>query len=102
MELMAVTQPENLIDLGQYPQNDVELIAREYMRCAYIDLLQEFGKTFAERDESDEERQNVIKTLESFEHTIAILDQSEDFLEFVHSGAEGEEESTEDDEFERF
>lgn len=99
---MAVTQPENLIDLGQYPQNDVELIAREYMRCAYIDLLQEFGKTFAERDESDEERQNVIKTLESFEHTIAILDQSEDFLEFVHSGAEGEEESAEDDEFERF
>jgi hypothetical protein len=35
---MAVTQPENLIDLGQFPQNDVEIITREYMRCAYIDL----------------------------------------------------------------
>ena len=99
---MAVTQPENLIDLGQYPRNDVELIAREYMRIAYIDLLQEFGKTYFDRDESDEERQNVIKTLEAFEHTIAVLDQNEDFLEFVHSGADDEEESTEDDEFERF
>lgn len=98
---MAVTQPENLIDLGQYPQNDVELITREYMRIAYIDLLQEFGKTFAERDESDTERQNVLKTLESFEHTIAVLDQSEDFLEFVHQD-NGEEESAEDEEFERF
>lgn len=98
---MAATQPENLIDLGQYPQNDVELITREYLRIAYIDLLQEFGKTYAERDESDEQRQNVIKTLESFEHTIAVLDQSEDFLEFVHQD-NGEEESAEDEEFERF
>lgn len=99
---MAVTQPENLIDLGQYPQNDVELIAREYMRIAYIDLLQEFGKTYIERDESDTERQNVLKTLEAFEHTIAVLDQSEDFLEFVHQDVDGEEESAEDEEFERF
>jgi len=99
---MAVTQPENLIDLGQYPRNDVELITREYMRCAYIDLLQEFGKTYAERDESDTERESVLKTLEAFEHTIAILDQNEDFLEFVHQGEGGEEESTEDEEFERF
>ena len=98
---MAVTQPENLIDLGQYPQNDVELITREYMRIAYIDLLQEFGKTYAERDEPDTERANVLKTLEAFEHTIAVLDQSEDFLEFVHQGGE-EEESSEDEEFERF
>jgi hypothetical protein len=101
MELMSNT-PENLIDLGQYPQNDVLLIVREYMRCSYIDLLTEFGKTYAERDESDTERGNVLKTLEAFEHTIAVLDQSEDFLEFVHQSDEGEEESTEDDEFERF
>ena len=99
---MAVTQPENLIDLGQYPQNDVELITREYLRCAYIDLLQEFGKTFAERDESDEERKGIIRTLESFEQLIAVMDGNEDFLEYVHQDAESEEESTEDDEFERF
>ena len=101
---MAVTQPENLIDLGQYPQNDVELIAREYMRVAYIELLQEFGKTYAERDESDTERENIVKTLEAFEHTIAILDQSEDFLEFVHSGSDDDaiETANYDEEFERF
>ena len=101
---MAVTQPENLIDLGQYPQNDVELIAREYMRVAYIELLQEFGKTYAERDESDTERENIVKTLEAFEHTIAILDQSEEFLEFVHSGADDDsiETANYDDEYERF
>jgi len=97
---MAVTQPENLIDLGQYPQNDVELITREYMRIAYVELLQEFGKTYAERDESDTERENVLKTLEAFEHTIAVLDQSEEFLEFVHS--DEEDEPSEDEEFERF
>jgi len=99
---MAVTQPENLIDLGQYPQNDVELITREYLRIAYIDLLQEFGKTYAERDESDEERSNVVRTLESFEQIIAVMDGNEEFLEFVHQGTEGEEESAEDEEFERF
>lgn len=98
---MAVTQPENLIDLGQYPQNDVELITREYLRIAYIDLLQEFAKTYAERDESDEERQGIVRTLESFEQLIAVMDGNEDFLEFVHQGGD-DEESTEDDEFERF
>ena len=98
---MAVTQPENLIDLGQYPQNDVELIAREYMRIAYIDLLQEFAKTYAERDESDEERIGIIRTLESFEQLIAVMDGNEDFLEFVHQES-NDEESTEDDEFDRF
>lgn len=98
---MAVTQPENLIDLGQYPQNDVELITREYLRISYIDLLQEFAKTYAERDESDEERQGIIRTLESFEQLIAVMDGNEDFLEFVHQPGD-DEESTEDDEFERF
>lgn len=99
---MTATQPENLIDLGQYPQNDVELITREYMRCSYIDLLQEFVKTYAERDESDTERANVLRTLEAFEHTIAILDQNEDFLEFVHQNDNDTEESNEDEEFDRF
>jgi len=42
----------------------------------------------------------VIATLEAFEHTIAVLDQSEEFLEAVH--ADTGEEGGEDDEFERF
>ena len=92
--------PENLIDLGQYPRNDVELITREYMRIAYLDTLDTFIKEFAELPEEDEKRQNVIATLEAFEHTIVVLDQSEEFLEAVH--ADTGEEGGEDDEFERF
>jgi hypothetical protein len=99
MELMAST-PENLIDLGQYPRNDVELITREYMRCAYLDTLDTFVKEYVNLDEEDETRKNVLATLEAFEHTIAVLDGSEEFLEAVH--ASDEEESNEDSEFERF
>lgn len=91
--------PENLIDLGQYPRNDVELITREYMRIAYLDTLDTFVKEFAELPEEDENRQNVITTLEAFEHTIAVLDQSEEFLEAVHATEEGD---AEDEEYERF
>lgn len=93
---------ENLIDLDQYPRKDVELIAREYMRFAYIETLNEFVEKHGEKDESDETRQAIIKTLEAFEHTIAILDQSEEFLEHVHANQIAEEESEEDEEFERF
>lgn len=99
---MAIPQPENLIDLGQYPRNDVELITREYMRCAYLDTLDLFIKEHGEKPEDDENRQAVIRTLEAFEHTIAVLDQSEDFLEFVHQEADSEESAEEDEEFERF
>lgn len=92
--------PENLIDLGQYPRNDVELITREYMRIAYLDTLDTFVKEFAELPEEDEKRKNVMLTLEAFEHTIAVLDQSEEFLEAVH--AEVGDEDSESDEYERF
>jgi len=42
------------------------------------------------------------RTLEAFEHTIAVLDGSEEFLEAVHSEASEEEATAEDAEFERF
>ena len=92
--------PENLIDLGQYPRNDVELIAREYMRIAYLDTLDTFVKEFAELPEEDEKRKNVMITLEAFEHTIAVLDQSEEFLEAIHANVS--EEGADDDDYERF
>jgi len=98
---MALSAPENLIDLGQYSRNDVELITREYMRCAYLDTLDTFVKEMAEKPEEDETRQAVLATLEAFEHTIAVLDQSEEFLEYVHQDAD-EGESSEDEEFDRF
>tara|TARA_R110002074_G_scaffold103276_5_gene222961 strand:- start:576 stop:869 length:294 start_codon:yes stop_codon:yes gene_type:complete len=93
--------PENLIDLGQYPRNDVELIAREYLRCSYLDVLGTFAKEYASLSEEDETRINIISTLEAFEHTIAILDGSEEFLEAVHAESDDGEPS-EDEEFERF
>jgi len=97
---MALSQPENLIDLGQYPRNDVELITREYMRCAYLDTLDTFVKEYAEKSEEDPQRKAVLQTLEAFEHTIAVLDQSEEFLEYVHQDAT--EDAENDEEFERF
>lgn len=93
--------PENLIDLGQYPRNDVELITREYMRHAYLETLETYAKEYASLDEEDQTRKNVLATLEAFEHTIAVLDGSEDFLEAVHAD-DGDEESDNDEEFERF
>ena len=92
--------PENLIDLGQYPRNDVERIAREYIRCVYLETLQTFAKEYASLGEEDETRKNVLSTLEAFEHTIAILDGNEEFLEAVH--AEPDAAADEDSEFERF
>tara|TARA_R110000796_G_scaffold79954_3_gene177160 strand:+ start:408 stop:695 length:288 start_codon:yes stop_codon:yes gene_type:complete len=92
-------QLENLIDLGQYPTNDVALIAREYMRHAYLETLEMYAKDYASLDEADEGRTAVLATLEAFEHTIAVLDGSEEFLESVHADPE---EVSEDEEFERF
>ena len=94
--------PTNLIDLGQYPRNDVDLIAREYLRCAYLDTLDTYVKEFVSLDEEDDSRKNVLATLEAFEHTIAILDGNEEFLEAVHADSGEEESSDEDEEFERF
>ena len=52
------------------------------MRIAYLDTLDTFVKEFAELPEDDEKRQNVVTTLENVRvHTIAVLDQSEEFLE---------------------
>jgi hypothetical protein len=101
MELMS-QELTNLIDLGQYPRNDVELIAREFMRCAYLETLETFAKEYASLGEEDETRQNVLKTLESFEHTIAVLDGSEEFLELVHADDSEDSAAENDSEFERF
>jgi len=100
---MSNTMPDNLIDLGQYPRNDVELITREFLRCVYLDTLESFSKDYASLDEEDQSRKNVLSTLEAFEHTIAVLDGSEEFLEAVHADdGSDEEEPSEDAEFERF
>jgi len=94
--------PKNLIDLGSFPRNDVELITRENLRCVYLEIFDEFIKNYAALDVENVERENIVKTLAAFEHTIAILDGNEDFLQAIHPQPEGGEESVEDEEFERF
>jgi len=100
-----MSEVTNLIDLGQYPRNDVELIAREYMRFAYLDTLDTFVKEYAELDEENADKIAVLATLDAFEHTIAVLDGNEEFLQLIHSPSEEEKanlEPVEDAEFERF
>lgn len=98
-----MSQPiENLIDLGQYPRNDVELITREYMRHAYLETLETYAKEYFALDEEDDTRQAVLSTLEAFEHTIAVLDGNEEFLEAVHADSGEEDSESDNDEYERF
>ena len=63
----------NLIDLGQYTRNDVELIAREFMRCAYLETLETFAKEYA----SLGERTRHVKTfLKHLNHSSILLQYS--------------------------
>jgi len=97
--------PKNLIDLGAFPRNDVDLITRENLRCIYLTIFDDFIENYAALDGTSVERENVVTTLGAFEHTIAILDGNEDFLRQIHpqpEGGEESDESVEDKEFERF
>ena len=95
--------PKNLIDLGKYPSNEVDLIAREYLRCVYLETLDIYIKDYAKLGEEDQSRKNVIETLQSFERLISVLDGNEDFLQAVHAdNGEVEEAVVVEDEFERF
>lgn len=96
--------PKNLIDLGAFPRNDVELITRENMRCIYLNILDDFIENYAALDGTSVERENVVNTLSAFEHVLVVLDGNEDFLRAIHPQPEGGEESVEDEdvEFERF
>lgn len=93
---------DNLIDLGNYPRNDVDLISREFIRMVYLDVL----KDYAEESEKEDKEENVIKNIEelirSLEMVIIMLDNSDDFLKFIHSGGEVETSSEEDEEYDRF
>ena len=93
-------QLENLIDLGQYPKNDVELIAREFMRIVYIESLQDYAEESQKEDKDSTLTENMERVLQSLETVIVMLDGNEDFLQFIHSDAAGE--GGEDDEYDRF
>jgi ribosome-binding ATPase YchF (GTP1/OBG family) len=103
MELMA--ELTNLIDLGRYPKNEVELIAREFLRIVYIESLQDYAEEVQKRskDESDDGKmvKNMETALSHIENVIVMLDGNEDFLKFIH--AEGSDADAEEEgEYDRF
>lgn len=95
-------QLENLIDLGQYPKNDVELIAREFMRIIYIEAIQDYAEESQKETKNTELVTNMERALQSLETVIVMLDGNEDFLKYIHADAEEGEAGSEDDEYDRF
>lgn len=97
---MAEQQMENLIDLGKYPRNDVELISREFIRIVYLETLD----AFVQEQQKETPDKNVVANMEDalkgLETTIIILDGGPEFLEYVHADADTSADN--DDEFERF
>lgn len=93
---------ENLIDLRKFGQEDVELIAREFLRMVYIEACTDYAKEVQKEDGKDEEViTSIEEILKSLEQTIILLDGDDEFLKFITSEADGN--STEEDgEFDRF
>ncbi len=93
-------QLQNLIDLGQFPKNDVELIAREFLRVVYIESIQDYAEESQKTEKNNELITNMERALQAIETVIVMLDGDEEFLKYIH--ADSGEESTEDEEYDRF
>jgi len=93
-------QLQNLIDLGQYPKNDVELIAREFLRVVYIESIQDYAEESQKTEKNNELITNMERALQAIETVIVMLDGDEEFLKFIHE--DSGEESAEDEEYDRF
>tara|TARA_B100001093_G_scaffold228048_1_gene218655 strand:- start:1557 stop:1850 length:294 start_codon:yes stop_codon:yes gene_type:complete len=96
---------KNLIDLGNYPRNDVDLIAREFVRQVYLEVMGDYAKesekTEEDRDQSVLDR--IEELLKSIERVIILLDGDDKFLFHIHNPEEnGESTSEEDAEYDRF
>jgi hypothetical protein len=92
---------DNLIDLGNYPRNDVELISREFMRVVYLDVCKDYATEVEKEDKDEAVIKNIEDLIRSIEMVIIMLDGNDDFLKFITSGEE-ESESEEDEEYDRF
>ena len=96
---------ENLIDLGNYPRNDVDLIAREFIRQVYLEVM---GAYATEADKKDDDRaetvlQRIEALLKSLERVIILLDGNDTFLNHIHAPEDATENVSEEDaEYERF
>lgn len=92
---------ENLIDLGKFAQNDVELISREFLRVVYLETLDEYVKEHQKPDADKTVLSNMEGALQGLETTIILLDGGTEFLDYVHKDG-GAEEAQNDEEFDRF
>ena len=94
---------ENLIDLRKYPQHDVELIAREFLRVVYIDACQDYAKEVEKSGAEDTTVKNIGDLLMSIEKVIIMLDGNDEFLKYVTGEPDGNKYTAEEDaEYDRF
>ena len=71
---------ENLIDLGNYPRNDVDLIAREFIRQVYLEVMGDYATEADKKDDDRDETvlQRIEELLKSLERVIILLDGNDD------------------------
>ena len=96
---------ENLIDLGNYPRNDVDLIAREHIRQVYLEVMGDYAKEAERVKDSDDKKilDNIEILLKSLERVIILLDGNDAFLNHIHSPEDATESTSEEDaEYDRF
>ena len=96
---------ENLIDLGNFPRNEVDLIAREFIRQVYLEVMGDYANE-AKKAENDQDKkilENIETLLKSIERVIILLDGNDTFLNHIHSPEDATENVSEEDaEYERF
>ena len=76
---------ENLIDLGNFPRNEVDLIAREFIRQVYLEVMGDYANE-AKKAENDQDKkilENIETLLKSIERVIILLDGNDTFLNHI-------------------
>ena len=97
---MSYQLMDNLLDLGSYPRNDVDRIAREFLRVVERETLEQYVKEQNTETPDTTVTSNMEDALKGLETTIIILDGGPEFLEYVHADADTS--ANDDDEFDRF
>jgi len=96
---------KNLIDLGDFPRNEVDLISREYIRQVYLEVMGDYAKEAEKVKDSGDKKilDNIEQLLKSIERVIILLDGNDAFLNHIHSPEDATENVSEEDaEYERF
>ena len=96
---------KNLIDLGNYPRNDVDLIAREHIRQVYLEVMGDYAKEAERVKDGDDKKilDNIEILLKSLERVIILLDGNDAFLNHIHAPEDATESTSEEDaEYDRF